>query len=82
MVPVTSRSRQSHMSCDTFAPNELRDQLAWKGYILKWTPAKNHLEAFGFGGGYRTTIPYWERSTGEIFDSIQEAHRYAVMEGK
>jgi hypothetical protein len=69
------------MSYDAFTHNALRDQLAWKGYILKWTPNENHLGLFECGG-YRTIRPSWERSTGEIFDSVQVAHRYAIMEAK
>jgi len=67
---------------DAYTDNDLKDQLLWCGYCLHYTPDENHYELFECGGGYQTIKPYWERSTGEIFDSIQAAHRYAIMEGK
>jgi hypothetical protein len=71
------------MSHDTFTPNELRDQLAWKGYILKWTP-KTRTTTTCSSAAAVTAPPdrTWERSTGEIFDSIQEAKCYVVDGGK
>ena len=55
---------------------ELRDYMDSDGYLLRHTSDDNHLELFEFGGGYRTTIPYWETSTGNVFDCVQDAFKW------
>jgi hypothetical protein len=51
----------------------LRSELESEGYLLRYDDA-NKFELFELGGGYRTAIPYWERSTGNTFDSVSAAY--------
>ena len=60
---------------DALTDIDLRDQLRWEHYILHWT-SDDRLELFTFGGGYQTTRPYREQSAGEVFDSVEQAHRW------
>ena len=54
---------------------DLKEQLAWEHYILRDND-NDDLELFSFRGGHPTVYPYTEESTGEIFDSVEQAHRY------
>jgi hypothetical protein len=53
----------------------LRSELESEGYLLRYNDA-DQLELIEFGGGYRTTLPYWERSTGNTFDSVWASHNW------
>jgi hypothetical protein len=55
--------------------SDLRLALEWEKYVLHYNDA-DELELFTFSGGYPTTRPYKEESTGETFDSVAEAHRW------
>jgi len=52
------------------------DYMQDDGYILRRN-SNDKLELFECGGGYRTTIPYWERSTGNTFDDVESAFKWA-----
>jgi hypothetical protein len=56
--------------------DELEDYLSEDGYLLRRN-SSDKLELFEFGGGYRTTIPYWEQSTGNIFSDVESAFKWA-----
>jgi hypothetical protein len=69
------------MNCPNYnalTDDDLRRQLEWEGYFLRCN-ADDRLELIEFGGGSQTIPPYWERSTGETFDSVQAAHRYVFI---
>jgi hypothetical protein len=78
----TSASSSQHLlqmnktNYNALTDDDLRQQLAWEHYVLHWTEDENHLELFTFRNAY-LNVPYREESTGEVFDSVQEAHRYA-----
>jgi hypothetical protein len=67
---------------DAYTDSDLREELLSCGYFLRWTENEDQLELWEFGGGGISIHPYWERSTGELFNSVESAHRYAIMEGK
>jgi hypothetical protein len=55
---------------------ELKDYMDYEGYLLRPSSDERHLELFEFGGGYRTTIAYWEASTGNTFDCVEDAFKW------
>jgi hypothetical protein len=60
---------------DARTDEDLRLELESEGYLVRWND-DDVLELFEFGGGYGYMTPYWEKSTGELFDCVQAAHRY------
>jgi len=56
----------------------LKLELESEGFLVRYNEA-DELELFEFGGGYQYTTPYWERSTGEFFDSVTAAHKYVFL---
>jgi hypothetical protein len=58
--------------------DDLRRELEAEGYLVRYND-NDDLELIEFGGGYRRLNAYWERPTGEIFDSVQAAHRYVFV---
>jgi hypothetical protein len=64
-----------HTNYNALTDSDLREQLGWEHYVLHYND-DDMLELFTFRGGHPTIYPYREESTGEVFDSVQEAHRY------
>jgi hypothetical protein len=60
---------------DARTDEDLRLELESEGYLVRWND-EDELELFEFGGGYAYATPSLEKSTGEIFDCVQAAHRY------
>jgi hypothetical protein len=60
---------------DALTETDLEEQLEWEHYVLHYNDNED-LELFTFRGGYPTVYPYQEQSTGEVFDSVQEAHKW------
>jgi hypothetical protein len=64
-----------NINYNALTDSDLHQELEWEGYVLRYNET-DELELFTFSGGYQTTRPYQEQSTGETFDCVQAAHRY------
>ena len=73
-----TRQLDFSLSVAEFRAELLSRELEYQGYLLRYND-NDKLELFEFGGGGQCLAPYWERSTGEIFDSLPAAHKYVFL---